>query len=82
MTKTRLLRVTSGYMCAGAVWTQAEDGTWTCTQAAPILAWMVAHRHPPSKVRQILRRLRMTYEWLDDPAPPRGGGDRCQTGQA
>ncbi|BDU72314.1 hypothetical protein [Mesoterricola silvestris] len=60
----RLLRVTAPHFVAGAVWT-FKGNAWVCTEAAPILRWMVglgavamAHRRPK------LERKGWRFEWL------------------
>lgn len=63
-TNERLLRVTAPHFCAGAVWTFI--GTkWVCTDAAPIIRWMVgmgavamAHRRPKMESKG------WVFEWI------------------
>lgn len=54
----RLLHVTTGYFCAGAVWRKIH-GIWSCTEAAPILRWMVGKTVGEAKVAL----LKMGAEW-------------------
>ena len=60
--KTILLRVSSPYLCAGAVFTRLAEG-WSCTHAAPILRWMIGM--PPFKIKQaIAQRKDWSYHWI------------------
>ena len=49
------------HFVAGADW-QLTDTGWVCTDAAPILRWMVGK--PPEQVAAYLRRKGWEYQWL------------------
>jgi hypothetical protein len=57
----KLLRVTTPYYCAGAVWV-CRCGVWACTQSAPILNWM--RFKPADEVKASLIKSGATFEWL------------------
>lgn len=57
----RLLRVEAPHFVAGAVWVPV-GGVWSCTEAAPILKWMVGK--PPAEVKAYLTRKGWSWEWL------------------
>ncbi len=59
----KLLRVTAPHFCAGAVWQRDGDGEWTCTEAAPILRWMLGKT--PTYVQQYLGRKGWDYDWVE-----------------
>ncbi len=54
MTDRGLLRVTAPHFVAGAVWERVEGYEWRCTEAAPIIRWMVGKRS--TDVRRYLNR--------------------------
>ncbi len=56
-----LLRVTTDYYCAGAVWVK-RSGVWAATQTAPILNWM--RFKTPAEVHLELLRLGAKWEWM------------------
>jgi hypothetical protein len=63
MSRTRLLlRVTCNRYLAGAVWIKTGDG-WRCTNAAPILAWMMNLGSKSARLR--LENMGASYEWID-----------------
>lgn len=59
---TRLLRVTTDYFCAGAIWKKIS-GVWSCINAAPILKWMVGMNSDKAKLA--LLKMGANYEFLD-----------------
>lgn len=66
-TRCMLLVVTAPHFVAGAVW-EKRGGEWHCTNAAPILKWMVGMR--PDAVSDYLTRKRWAYEWITQPIRP------------
>jgi hypothetical protein len=60
--KYRLLRVTTEYYCAGALWVK-RSGVWACEKSAPILNWM--RFKSASEVHLELLRLEAKFEWLE-----------------
>lgn len=58
---TVILSLDSGYFNAGAVFEKAEGG-WVCTDAAPIIRWMVGK--PPDETRKYINKRGWSYEWL------------------
>ena len=57
----KLLRVTTDYFCAGAVW-EKIGGVWSCTRAAPIIRWLVGMNVDRAKLA--LLRMGAKWEWL------------------
>lgn len=58
----RLLRVSTQYFTAGAVW-QKISGAWSCTHAAPILHWMKGIN--PDQAKLALLKMGAHYQFLD-----------------
>ncbi len=57
----RLMQAKNEYFCAGAVW-ERLDGLWRCTEAAPILKWML--KLEPAAAKLELARRGCEWEWL------------------
>lgn len=57
----RLLRVTTDYFCAGAVWKKTA-GVWSCVLAAPILKWMVGMNPDSAKIALI--KMDAQFLWI------------------
>ena len=55
--KDHLLRVTTSYYCAGAIFESRF-----CVKAAPIIKWMVGLTY--SDIQYRLRNKEVTFEWL------------------
>jgi hypothetical protein len=55
--ETKLLRITAPHFVAGAIWVNKE-----CTEAAPIIKWMVGK--PPLEVKAYLDKRKWKYEWI------------------
>lgn len=73
----RLLRVETEYFTAGAVF-EKIFGLWSCTQAAPIIRWMVGKDVMAIKVA--LLKMAARYEWV---APsPMPAAQTAQAGQS
>lgn len=64
----RILQVTAPHFCAGAIWT-LRDGSWVCTEAAPILRWMVGMDAATMKERKpTMTRKGWKFDWItNDP---------------
>ena len=61
----RLLRVVAPHFVAAAVWEKPDGKKWTCTEAAPILYWMVGKK--ASYLRQYIDRKRREgweFSWI------------------
>lgn len=63
----KLLRVETDYFVAGALFRKIY-GVWSCTQAAPILKWMVGKR--PLDIKLALLRMAAKFTWVS----PQGEG--------
>jgi hypothetical protein len=57
----KLLRVEAPHFVAGAIW-QRSAGPWVCTEAAPILKWMI--NKSAESVRSYLERKGWKHQWL------------------
>jgi len=62
----RLLRVTTDYFCAGAVWEKIGP-CWSCFRTAPILKWMRGMN--PDQAKLALLKMGARYEFLDSNQP-------------
>lgn len=58
---TKLLRVTTGYFVAGAIW-EKTYGVWSCTHTAPILRWMKGMN--ASQASLALAKMGADYQWI------------------
>lgn len=72
----KLLRVEAPHFVAGAIW---KGPPWRCTEAAPILRWMVGKN--ADEVRDYLTRKGWRWQWLDD-APGTGAQRPVTEGKA
>jgi hypothetical protein len=61
MIRERLLRVEAPHFVAGALFARSGIG-WECTDAAPILCWMVGKS--PTAIGHYLKRKGWRHEWL------------------
>lgn len=58
---TKLLRVSTDYFVAGAIWSKIY-GVWSCTDAAPILHWMRGLTTAAAKIA--LLKMGAAFEWI------------------
>jgi hypothetical protein len=60
--KVMLLRVEAPHFVAGAVWVKIPGQSWRCTEAAPIIKWMVGKS--PASCRTYLEKKRWSWKWM------------------
>ena len=60
----KVLQAKNEYFCAGAVW-ERIDGIWRCTEAAPIIKWML--KMTPESAKFELARRGCDWEWINSP---------------
>ena len=56
-----ILRVTSPYFCAGALW-RKTNGKWECFLAAPTIKWMKGMI--AKDVKKYLGKRKWDYQWI------------------
>lgn len=66
----RLLRVSTNYFVAGAIF-KRTNGVWGCAHAAPIIGWM--KRKSPDQIKLSLLKMGADYEWICLDTPEAGG---------
>ena len=60
----KILCVTTPYFCAGAIW-ENFNNTWKCTEAAPIIKWMIGLNSEDMKKRkEHLKKKGWKLEWV------------------
>lgn len=58
-----LLRVVAPHYVAGAEF-EKINGVWCCTNAAPIIRWMIGK--PPAEIKRYLDKKKYDYEWISE----------------
>lgn len=57
----KLLQAKNDFWCAGAVW-ERIDGQWRCTEAAPIIRWML--KMTPENAKLELAKRGCQWQWI------------------
>lgn len=62
MSKRLLLRISTSYFVAGAVW-EKRGGEWQCIRAAPIIGYMLKMNR--QQIANYLYIKQWAYEWIE-----------------
>jgi hypothetical protein len=56
-----ILRIEAPYFVAGAIWKHVNE-EWICTEAAPIISWMVGSSK--ERVKKWIDKHKYHYQWI------------------